>query len=168
MKPALRLYFDRIAIAVLAVLCYGLFFYRLGSIGLIWPDEPRYASIARDMLINGSYVKPRLYGAPLFENPPLMYWLEAVGYKLFGNSEAAARFPSAAAATVCVFFIYWCGRNLWNRQTGFLAALVAATSIGSFAFARAASMDMLLSACLTMALIFFLFGFNDVTPRRRL
>jgi 4-amino-4-deoxy-L-arabinose transferase-like glycosyltransferase len=167
MKPALRQYFDYIAVPVLAVLCYGLFFYGLAGMGFVGPDEPRYASIARDMLMNRSYITPRLYGTPWFEKPPLMYWLAAVGYKIFGNNEAAARFPSAAAATVCVFFIYWCGRKLWNRGTGLLAALVAATSIGSFAFARAASMDMLLSACLTMALVFFLFGFNDSPPRRR-
>src|SRR5207244_12035968 len=61
----------------------------------------------------------------------------------------------------------WCGRRLWQRTAGFLAALVAATSIGSFAFARAASMDMLLTACLTGALVFFLFAFNDTTPRRQ-
>src|SRR5215467_8654004 len=168
MKPALSQYFDRIVIGVLAVLCYALFFYGLGSIGLIGPDEPRYASIAREMLRTGDYITPRLYGLPWFEKPPLMYWLAAAGYKIFGNSESAARFPSAAAATVCVFFIYYCGRRLWNRGTGLLAALTAATSIGSSAFARAASMDMLLSACLTMALVFFLFGLNDPAPRRRL
>jgi len=42
-----------------------------------------------------------------------------------------------------------------------------ATSIGWFAFARAASMDMPLTACLTMALAFFLVAFNDPTPLRR-
>src|SRR5215470_12567229 len=168
MKPALSQYFDRIVIAVLAVLCYALFFYGLGGIGLIGPDEPRYASIAREMLRTGDYITPRLYGLPWFEKPPLMYWLAAVGYKIFGNTEAAVRFPSAAAATACVFLIYWCGRKLWNRETGVLSAFTAATSIGSFAFARAASMDMLLSACLTMALVVFLFGLNDPAPRREL
>jgi len=168
MKPALRQYFDQIIIIVLAILCYGLFFYGLGGIGLVGPDEPRYSAIAREMLVTGKYLTPRLYGEPWFEKPPLMYWLAVAGYKLFGLNEAGARFPSAAAATICVFFIYWCGRRLWDRTAGFLAALVAATSIGFFAFARAASMDMLLTACLTMALVFFLFGFNDTTPRRRL
>ncbi len=168
MKPPLRQYFDHIIIAALAVVCYGLFFYGLGGIGLIGPDEPRYSAIAREMLSAGDYITPRLNGVPWFEKPPLMYWLAAVGYKLLGINETGARFPSAAAATICVFFIYWCGRRLWDRTAGFLAALVSATSIGSFAFARAASMDMLLSACLTMALVFFLFGFNDTTPKRRL
>jgi 4-amino-4-deoxy-L-arabinose transferase-like glycosyltransferase len=168
MKPALSQYFDRIVIGVLAILCYALFFYGLGSIGLIGPDEPRYASIAREMLRTGDYITPRLYGLPWFEKPPLMYWLAAVGYKIFGNTEAAVRFPSAAAATACVFLIYWCGRKLWNREMGLLSAFTAATSIGSFAFARAASMDMLLSACLTMALVFFLFGLNAPTSRKGL
>jgi 4-amino-4-deoxy-L-arabinose transferase-like glycosyltransferase len=49
-----------------------------------------------------------------------------------------------------------------------LAGLILATSIGCFAFSRAASMDMLLTACLTMALVFFLVGLNDTTPRRGL
>ena len=38
MKPALRQYFDQIIIIVLAALCYGLFFYDLGGIGLVGPD----------------------------------------------------------------------------------------------------------------------------------
>src|SRR5438876_9188187 len=111
---------------------------------------------------------PRLYGMPGFEKPPLMYWLAALAYRIFGFNEAGARFPSALRATLCVFLIYWCGRKLWGRAEGFLVALVAATSIGSFVFARAASMDMLLTACLTAALVFFLFSYNDPTPRRRI
>src|SRR5436309_993716 len=145
MKPRLRRYFDPIVIAVLAVLSYALFFYGLGSIGLVGPDEPRYAAIAREMLIMRDYITPRLYGIPWFEKPPLMYWLAALGYKLFGISEAGARFSSALSATVCVFLIYWCGRKLWDRAVGFLAALVVATSICSFVFARAASTDMFIS-----------------------
>jgi 4-amino-4-deoxy-L-arabinose transferase-like glycosyltransferase len=168
MKPALRQYLDHIIIAVLAVLCYVLFFYGLGNLGMVGPDEPRYASVAREMITSGDYVTPRLYGSPWFEKPPLMYWLAALGDRIFGINEAGARFPSALAAAICVFFVYWCGRRLWDRTSGFLGGLVAATSIGSFAFARAASMDMLLTACLTMALTFFLFGFNDTSPRRSL
>ncbi len=167
MKPTLRLYYDYLVIAVLAALSYALFFYGLGSIGLVGPDEPRYAAIAREMLITGDYITPRLYGMPWFEKPPLMYWLAALGHKLFGISEAGARFPSALSATLCLFLIYWCGRKFWDRAVGFLSALVLATSIGLFAFARAASMDMLLTTCLTAALVFFLIGVNDTTPRRR-
>jgi 4-amino-4-deoxy-L-arabinose transferase-like glycosyltransferase len=168
MKPALRPYFDHIIIALLALSSYVLFFFGLGWIGMIGPDEPRYAAIARGMLTSGDYITPRLYGSPWFEKPPLMYWIAAVGYKLFGINEAGARFPSALGATICVFLVYWCGRRLFDRTTGFLSALILVTSIGFFAFARAASMDMPLTACLTMALVFFLLALNDTTPSRRL
>src|SRR6185295_3279646 len=167
MKPKLTPYFDHIIIAVLAVLSYVLFFHGLSGIGLVGPDEPRYAAIARGMLATGDYITPRLYGAPWFEKPVLMYWFAAIGYKIFGINEAGARFPSAFGATICVFFVYWCGRRLWDRATGFMAALILGTSIGWFAFARAASMDMPLTMCLTIALVCFLLALNDPGPRRR-
>jgi 4-amino-4-deoxy-L-arabinose transferase-like glycosyltransferase len=167
MKPALRQYFDQIIIVILATLCYVLFFHDLAGIGLVGPDEPRYAAIAREMLMSGDYITPRLHGVPWFEKPALMYWLAALGYKLFGVNEFGARFPSALGATLSVFAVYWCGRRLWDRSVGFLAALILASSIGFFAFARAASMDMPLTACLTLAMVFFLFAFNDPSPRRR-
>src|SRR5262245_44511 len=168
MKPRLRPYFDQLIIAALAAVCYVFFFHGLGGIGLVGPDEPRYAAIAREMLQTGDYITPRLYGSPWFEKPVLMYWLAAIGFKIFGINETGARFPSALGATICVFLTYWCGRKLWNRGTGFVAALILASSIGFFAFARAASMDMSLAASLTVALIFFLVGSNESSSRRRL
>src|SRR5688572_9659051 len=161
MKPALRPYIDHIIVIVIVAMCYALFFHNLGGLGLVGPDEPRYAAIAREMLQTGDYITPRLHGTPWFEKPPLLYWLAVAGYRIFGINEAGARFPSAVSAALCVFLIYWCGRRLWDRRLGFLAAIVLATSIGWFAFARAASMDMLLTASLTAALVFFLVGFND-------
>ena len=168
MKPALEQYVDHLTLVVLGALCYVLFFHGLGDIGLIGPDEPRYSAIAREMLASGDYITPRLYGVAWFEKPALMYWLAALGFKLFGVNEFGARFPSALGATISVIAVYWCGRRLWDRSLGFLAALILATSIGFFAFARAASMDMLLTACLTLAMAFFLVAMNDQTPRRRL
>ena len=139
MKPTLRPYVDHIIIAISALASYVFFFHDLGRVGLIGPDEPRYAAIAREMLLTGDYITPRLYGTPWFEKPALMYWIAAVGYKIFGLNEAGARFPSAVGATLCVFLVYWCGRRIWNRASGFIAGLILATSIGCFAFARAAS-----------------------------
>ncbi len=160
-------YIDRLILIALAAVCFVLFFHRLGAIGMLGPDEPRYAEVAREMFQSGDYVTPHLNGQPWFEKPVLMYWGAALGYKLFGVNELGARFPSALAATICVFLIYWCGRRLWDRTVGLFAALIMASSVGFFAFARAASMDMPLTACLTAALVFFLAGVNDGTDSRR-
>jgi 4-amino-4-deoxy-L-arabinose transferase-like glycosyltransferase len=50
------------------------------------------------MLASGDYITPRLYGVAWFEKPALMYWLAALGFKLFGLNEFGARFPSALGA----------------------------------------------------------------------
>jgi len=160
-------YIDPLILITLAATCYILFFHHLGDIGMLGPDEPRYASIARAMFRSGDYITPRLNGEVWFEKPVLMYWGAALGYGIFGLNEWGARFPSAISATICVFLVYWCGRRIWNSKTGFVAALIMASSVGFFSFARAASMDMPLTACLTAAMVFFLVGMSDASPKRR-
>jgi 4-amino-4-deoxy-L-arabinose transferase-like glycosyltransferase len=86
---------------------------------------------------------------------------------LVGVGEAGARLPSALGASISVFLVYWCGRRVFSRGIGFSAAVILATSVGFFALARAASMDMLLATSLTAALAFVLVGMNDESPRRR-
>src|SRR4051794_19431427 len=145
-------YIDHLILVALSATCYLLFFHALGDIGMLGPDEPRYAAVARQMLQSGDYITPRLNGQPWFEKPALMYWGAALGYRIFGLNELGARFPSALAAAGCVLLVYWGARRLWGRTVGFTASLITASSVGFIAFARAASMDMLLTACLTAAL----------------
>lgn len=170
-RQALRRYTDPLILLLLAIVCYVLFFHWLGNIGFLGPDEPRYSAVAHQMFQSGDYITPRLNGSPWFEKPVLMYWGAVIGFAIFGVGEFGARFPSAFAATLCVFFVYICARRLWGRTTGVFAALVLASSIGFFAFSRAASMDMLLTSCLTMALCSFLIATNippeDAGPERR-
>ena len=75
---------------VLLLLCAVVFFYGLGRLPFIGPDEPRYAEVAREMYLSGDWVTPRLGGIGWFEKPALTYWLVAVGYRLFGENEFAA------------------------------------------------------------------------------
>jgi 4-amino-4-deoxy-L-arabinose transferase-like glycosyltransferase len=166
MRRTLDHHFDYFCLVILLILCYVLFFHQLGGIGFVGPDEPRYASVARGMFESGDYLTPRLLGEPWFEKPVLMYWLAAIGFALIGVGETAARLPSAVAATLSTLALFWCGRRLYSRGTGFAAALILATSAGFIGLSRAASMDMLLSTSLTLALVFFLVGANTEGPSR--
>lgn len=151
---------------LLVGLCYALFFHGLADIGLIGPDEPRYAAVAREMYQTGDYITPRLHGVPWFEKPVLMYWGASISFAIFGVGEFGARFPSAFGATLTVFFVYFVCRRLWGRPTALASGLILVSSVGFFAFARAASMDMPLTVCLTMALCSFLMGYNSTRPDR--
>ena len=167
MRPKLDQDLDYFILAALAGLCYVLFFHELGGIGFLGPDEPRYAAVAREMYLSGDYITPRLLGENWFEKPVLMYWGAALGMAIFGIGETAARLPSALGATLSVFITYWVGRRLFTRGIGLSAAVILATSIGFFGLARAASMDMPLTAALTTALACILVGQEAQGAARR-
>ena len=57
-------------IALLAF-CGFLFLLGLPVVGLVGADEPRYAQIAREMLVRHEWVTPVLNGHAWLEKPPL-------------------------------------------------------------------------------------------------
>lgn len=157
---------------LLAVIAF--YFYGLGHLPLVGPDEPRYAQVAREMLIKGNLITPTLGGQPWFEKPVLLYWLIMLGYKVFGVSEIAARLGSASAGVLTLFAVYWmarkveivsCEKNL--QGLGLWCALVAATTLGTIVFSRAASFDILVTATMTWALGFFFAQELEKTRRSR-
>src|SRR5882757_2036355 len=93
----------RTDILLLAGFCAFLFFYGLGSFGLIGADEPRYAQVAREMLARHDWVTPTLGGVPWLEKPVLYYCETMLSYRIFGVTDWAARVPSAVDATLLVF-----------------------------------------------------------------
>src|ERR1043165_5598888 len=83
------------------------YFYGLGSLPLVGPDEPRYSQVAREMFERGDMVTPTLGGHAWFEKPALLYWMMMAGYKLFGVSEWSARVGPALCGLLTVLLIYW-------------------------------------------------------------
>jgi 4-amino-4-deoxy-L-arabinose transferase-like glycosyltransferase len=133
---------------------YFCYFHNLGAIGLVGPDEPRYAWIAREMYESGDWVTPRLYGQPWFEKPVLLYWGAALSFKLFGVSEAAARFPSALAALLATLAMAWLAWRVYGPWTARWLLLLLPTTVGMIGFSHAAATDMPFAGTLTVALVF--------------
>ncbi len=139
--------------AIILICLFG----HLGAIGLVGPDEPRYAWIARAMAQTHDWVTPRLYGQPWFEKPVLYYWAAAFGFLLGLPAEWAARLPSAFAALAAAVAIGWLGWRHYERSRSvwspcLLAPLIFSTSAAAIGFARAATPDMLFSSSLTLAM----------------
>lgn len=137
------------------MLCGVVFFYGLGSLPFIGPDEPRYAEVAREMFVSGDWITTRLGGINWFEKPALTYWLSAIGYKLFGETEFAARFGIAVFAAIGVLFIYFFGRRIRSPRFGYLSAAALATCGLWPGFARGATFDLPLSVAMELALLSF-------------
>ena len=108
---------------------YFLYFYHLAAVGLIGPDEPRYAAISRTMAASGDWVTPRLLGHPWFEKPALLYWMEAVFFRAGFGAEIAPRLPIALMALAFLGFYWW----ILRREFGWLPASFATAILGTSA-----------------------------------
>ena len=141
-------------LALILSTLYLCYFHNLGALGLVGPDEPRYAWIARDMQETGDYITPRLYGKPWFEKPPLYYWSAALSFKFFGVSETSARLPSAVCALLATLALAWLALRLYGADTARWLLLLLPTTVGMIGFSHAAATDMPFAAMLTIAMVF--------------
>ena len=152
---------------ILMVFLGVLFGFMLGERALWSPDEGRYSEVAREMVVTGDYITPRLNGVKFFEKPPLFYWLQSASIKAFGLNEWSLRFWPATFALLGCLAVYMGSRKLFGRRTGLLAATVLATSGLYYAMSRVVDLDMGLSALMTCALISFLLGTREPAGIRR-
>ncbi|MBI1850384.1 MAG: glycosyltransferase family 39 protein [Planctomycetes bacterium] len=144
---------QRLGLAVLVVVGALTLFYRLGSIGLIDADEPRYSEAAREMRERGDLLVPWLNGEPRLNKPALVYWAIAASQSLFGTNEWASRLPSGLAALATTIVIYrWARRRSGSTAAAF-SALVFVTSPLVVMVARLAIPDMALTAFETFAVL---------------
>jgi 4-amino-4-deoxy-L-arabinose transferase-like glycosyltransferase len=139
-------------VPLIFLLLYVCLFSGLGALGLVGPDEPRYAAIARAMAETHDWITPRLWGTPWFEKPALYYWTAGIAMRLFGVSEFAARLPSALAALLAVVAAAWTALRSYGLGAAWFSLLMLPTSVAMIGFARAASPDMLFAALLTSAM----------------
>jgi len=132
--------------------CLFLFFYGLGSFGLLGADEPRYAQVAREMLQRHDWITPTLGGQPWLEKPVLYYWQAEIAYAIFGVHDWAARVPSAFDASWMVFAAYWFLRKR-RAPVALDGALMVASAAGIVGFAHSAATDMPLAAMFTISML---------------
>jgi 4-amino-4-deoxy-L-arabinose transferase-like glycosyltransferase len=140
-------------IAILVLLGIALFGWRLGSHDL-WPtDEPRFGLVAKEMRARGDYVVLSHNDHLYTDKPPLLFWA-INGFAAIGGGvdEWAARLPSAVAGIASLLVILALGEALFDRRTGFLGAVVFATSVQILERARWVSIDMTLTLFVLVAI----------------
>lgn len=131
----------------------------MGTLGyrkLVTPDEGRYAEISREMALSGDWVTPRLNGIKYFEKPPLQYWATAAAFKVFGETEFAARLWTGFAGLLAVLATFFTGRRLFGAEAGLIGAAVCASSLLFVFMGHFNALDMGLAGMLHLAICGFL------------
>jgi len=134
-------------------LAYLLYFYHLTAIGLLGPDEPRYASIGRQMAVSGDWVTPTLWGHAWFEKPALLYWLIGAANRLGLGPELAPRLPIALISLGFLAFFWWMARREFGERTAWFAVLILGTGAEWLGFSQVSVPDLPLAATFAAAML---------------
>lgn len=103
--------------------------YLLGlSIDIMDVDAAQYASIAREMSDNGSYLQVMHRLNDYLDKPPLLFWLSSLSFQIFGFSNWAYKLPSLLSTLLGIFSLYKFSILYYSKDTARLSALIYATS----------------------------------------
>jgi len=126
------------------------------------------AQIARNMLTSGDWVTARLDGVVYLEKPPLIYWMIAACYKVFGVHDWAARIPVVLSSLALCWLTTAFGLWAFGRRAGLCAGLCISTCVGLFLFTRILIPDVMLTFTTTLAMWAFLRALDEEEARPRL
>ncbi|WP_372017850.1 ArnT family glycosyltransferase [Pseudoxanthomonas sp. 10H] len=117
-----------------------------------WPaDEPRFALVAKQMVESGNWLFPHR-GIELYsDKPPMLMWLQAAFYTLFGNWRVAFLLPSLLAALGTLWCVQDLGRRLWTRKVGLYAAWALLFAFQFTWQSKKAQIDPLVTFFITLA-----------------
>jgi len=102
--------------------------FRLGALPLLQPDEGRNAEVAREMKTAGAWLVPTYDGIAYLDKPAFYFKAVALSLAMFGDSETAARIPSAAFGLGLLALVYIFCRREHGVRCAALAAIVLATT----------------------------------------
>ena len=114
-------------------------------------DEPRFAEASREMIQRADYIVPHFNNQLRLDKPPLAYWAQVASYRIFGESDFGARFPSVIAAALTALVIAGWGYRIGAATVGWWAAIIFTLSLQTFVHAKAAVADMWLVLFMTLA-----------------
>jgi 4-amino-4-deoxy-L-arabinose transferase-like glycosyltransferase len=169
-RPVLAVTISAIWLGLLGWLGY---LWNLGSIGLIDETEPLFAEASRQMHITGDWITPFFNRDTRFDKPALIYWCQAIAYKIVGVNEWGVRLPSAIAAIAVIsltfYTLYWHlkqqdyleknDRPIRRWLTSALAAAMIALCPEMIVWGRTGVSDMMLTGCTASALLCFFLGY---------
>ncbi len=135
--------------------------YLLGAlVELVDVDSAQYAAIAMEMVQTDTYLQIYEAGADYLDKPPLIFWLGALFYKVFGIHGFVFKIPTLICSAVALFYTFKTGCYLFNKTIGLFSALILSTSIGYIWINSDVKTDALVTNLILIA-VFHLIRFID-------
>lgn len=130
-----------------------LIIYFIGfSIDIMDMDAAQYASMSREMLESGNYLKLYDIGIPYLDKPPFLFWISSLSIYAFGVNGLGYRLPSFLFGLLAVYSTYKLSKKYYGEKTATLAALILATSQGFFLMMHDIRTDTLLMGAVAFSI----------------
>lgn len=150
---------------IMFLLIFITLYYGFGTYALENMNEGLYGEIPREMIQTGNYLIPHLNYVPYLEKPPMLYWLIALSYHIFGVTGFAARLIPVTAGALTCLVVFWFGKSLNLIRQGWVGAIVLASSMGFILISRVIIFDMVLTLFFVLALCFFYLWYEQNNRR---
>jgi 4-amino-4-deoxy-L-arabinose transferase-like glycosyltransferase len=124
-------------------------------------DEGYYSQPPLNMIKSGDWVTPFANGVRFLEKPPLLYWLTAASFKIFGINEFALRLPTALVVIALVWIVMRMARRAFNERAAMIAGFSMACSVGTYLFTRETLHDVWLVFFIALAMYAFHKWYSD-------
>ncbi|MFZ0927474.1 MAG: glycosyltransferase family 39 protein [Syntrophobacteraceae bacterium] len=139
----------------LILICLAFFVPGLFALPPVDRDESRFAQATSQMIETGDFVQIRFQDEPRNKKPIGIYWLQAASAALFETPQSRKiwpyRIPSLLGAIFSVLLTFALGKRLFGDRTGFLGAVLAASSLLLVMEAHLATTDAVLLATVIAA-----------------
>lgn len=90
------------------------------------------------------------------DHPPLVFWVQHLFIKLFGENNFAFRFPSALFGLFSVYLVYLIGYKLYSEKVGLVSALLMAVTVNSVFISRVGLQESYVIFFILLTFFFFL------------
>jgi 4-amino-4-deoxy-L-arabinose transferase-like glycosyltransferase len=116
-------------------------------------DAAQYANISREMADNNNWLQVQYRGEDYYlDKPPLLFWLSALMFKIFGASNFAYRLIPILSTLLGLWAVYRFTKLYYSEQTAYIAALVMGCCQAFFLMNHDVRCDTLLTNCVMVSI----------------
>ena len=110
------------AFLMLIVLVMGLFID-------VTRDAAKYAYISKEIIQTGKWFNLQILGERYFQKPPLLFWLSAFSYKIFGISNFSFKLPVLLYSLSGFWAVYRLSKSMNDKKTALLSTFIVSSSV---------------------------------------
>jgi 4-amino-4-deoxy-L-arabinose transferase-like glycosyltransferase len=92
-------------------------------------DAAQYANMSLEMLYSNNWLQVFDGGKDYLDKPPLLFWLSAISFKLFGIGNWQYKLPSILFSLLGIYSTQRLGELLYDKKVGRFAGLILGSSV---------------------------------------